>query len=93
MKLLSVNIGRPITNHWRTSSLTGIDKRPVETPVTVSAPGPMGDGAVGLDGDRVYDTDHHGGTDQAVYAYAREDLDSWESVLGRLLPNGVFGRT
>jgi len=26
-----------------------------------------------------------------VYAYAREDLDHWESVLGRTLPGGVFG--
>jgi MOSC domain-containing protein YiiM len=26
-----------------------------------------------------------------VYAYAREDLDHWGSVLGRTLPGGVFG--
>jgi MOSC domain-containing protein YiiM len=26
-----------------------------------------------------------------VYTYAREDLDSWESVLGRNLVGGVFG--
>lgn len=69
----------------------GIDKRPVSVPVLVTAPGPMGDGSVGLAGDRVYDVDHHGGTDQAVYAYAREDLDSWESILGRPLVNGSFG--
>jgi MOSC domain-containing protein YiiM len=34
---------------------------------------------------------HHGGGDQAVYAYAREDLDWWEPELGRPLANGVFG--
>ena len=34
---------------------------------------------------------NHGGPDQAVYAYAREDLDFWEAELGRRLPNGVFG--
>jgi MOSC domain-containing protein YiiM len=34
---------------------------------------------------------HHGGVDQAVYAYAREDLDGWEPELGRPLRNGVFG--
>jgi len=36
---------------------------------------PMGTGAVGLAGDRVYDVKHYGGVDQAVYAYAREDLE------------------
>jgi MOSC domain-containing protein YiiM len=42
-------------------------------------------------GDAVCDLRHHGGTDQAVYAYAREDLDAWEADLGRPLPGGVFG--
>jgi MOSC domain-containing protein YiiM len=48
-------------------------------------------GMVGLAGDRVYDVLNHGGPDQAVYAYAREDLDFWAAQLGRPLPNGVFG--
>ena len=92
MRVLSVNIGHPRTNRWKQSTaLTGIDKRPVREPVLVTAPGPKGSGEVGLAGDRVYDVKHHGGTDQAVYAYAREDLDSWGDELGRALPNGVFG--
>ncbi|MFJ7628718.1 MOSC domain-containing protein [Streptomyces sp. NPDC097595] len=89
--VLSVNIGRPRPNPWKGISETGIDKRPVDGPVAVTAPGPKGTGAVGLAGDRVYDVKHHGGTDQAVYAYAREDLDGWEAELGRPLANGVFG--
>ncbi|WP_329126221.1 MOSC domain-containing protein [Streptomyces sp. NBC_01465] len=91
MKVLTVNVGRPRPNPWKGISATGIDKQPVEGPVAVTAPGPKGDGAVGLAGDRVYDVKHHGGTDQAVYAYAREDLDGWEAELGRELPNGSFG--
>ena len=91
MKILSVNIGVPRTNPWKKLAATGIDKRPVDGPVMVTAPGPKGDGSVGLAGDRAYDVEHHGGTDQAVYAYAREDLDGWEPKLGRTLPNGVFG--
>lgn len=91
MKLLSVNVGKPRPNPWKGLSATGIDKRPVDGPVTVTAPGPRGTGAVGLAGDRVYDVKHHGGSDQAVYAYAREDLDGWEAELGRPLENGVFG--
>jgi MOSC domain-containing protein YiiM len=58
----------------------------------VRAPGSKRDGlGGGLVGDAVCDRDNHGGDVQAVYAYAREDLDHWESVLGRALPGGVFG--
>src|ERR1700729_4581214 len=91
MRLISVNVGRLRPNPWKPVAMTGIDKRPVDGPVAVAAPGPKGTGAVGLAGDRVYDLRHHGGDDQAVYAYAREDLDDWERELGRPLPNGVFG--
>lgn len=70
------------------SGMTGIDKRPVEGPVLVQVP--VGSGS-GVAGDSICDGDNHGGPDQAVYAYAREDLDRWESELGRPLPDGVFG--
>jgi MOSC domain-containing protein YiiM len=72
-------------------NLTGIDKQPVDGPVLVTPARAKGLGMVGLAGDRVYDVRNHGGPDQAVYAYAREDLDGWETELGRPLPNGVFG--
>jgi MOSC domain-containing protein YiiM len=91
MQLLSVNIGHPRPNPWKPSGTTGIDKRPVDGPVAVAAPGPKGTGAVGLAGDRVFDVKSHGGDDKAVYAYAREDLDDWQRELGRELPNGTFG--
>lgn len=57
----------------------------------VSAPGPKGTGASGLAGDAVCDLRHHGGDHQAVYAYAREDLDAWGKELDRSLPSGTFG--
>ena len=91
MELLSVNVGRPRPNPWKGLGQTGIDKRPAGGPVAVTAPGPKGTGMVGLAGDRVCDVKHHGGSDQAVYAYAREDLDRWEAELGRPLANGSFG--
>ncbi|MCX2927259.1 MOSC domain-containing protein [Streptomyces sp. NEAU-W12] len=93
MKLLSVNLGRPEAVPYtdQPEGVTGIDKRPVDAPVRVAAPGPKGVGASGLAGDSVCETRHHGGNDQAVYAMAREDLDEWEGVLGRTLPNGSFG--
>ncbi|MET9680272.1 MOSC domain-containing protein [Streptomyces coeruleorubidus] len=93
MKLLSVNLGRaeavPYTDN--PEGVTGIDKRPVDGPVRVSAPGPKGIGGSGLAGDAVCKLEHHGGNDQAVYAMAREDLDAWERELGRPLAHGAFG--
>jgi MOSC domain-containing protein YiiM len=93
MKLLSLNVGHPravpYTDHPR--GVTGIDKRPVDGPVRVAAPGPKGVGASGLAGDAVCDLRHHGGNDQAVYAVAREDLDDWGRELGRPLASGSFG--
>ncbi|MDJ1639314.1 MOSC domain-containing protein [Streptomyces pakalii] len=94
MKLLTVNIGhlRPNARTDGPNGLSGIDKRPVEGPVEVRDPGPKGVGGSGLSGDAVSDLRHHGGSDQAVYAFAREDLDDWERELGgRTLANGVFG--
>jgi MOSC domain-containing protein YiiM len=91
MKVLSVNIGQPRDNPWKTTKLTGIDKRPVQGPVMVTAPRAKGMGMVGLAGDRVYDVRNHGGPDMAVYVYSREDLDFWAAELGRELPAGVFG--
>ncbi len=87
-----MNVGVPRPNPWKKKTSTGIDKRPVDGPVAVNAPGcGKGTGAVGLAGDRVYDVENHGGDEQAVYAYAREDLDYWTDELRRELPNGVFG--
>ena len=45
----------------------------------------------GLVGDFIGNHKVHGGDDQAVYAYAREDLDAWEILLARTLANGTFG--
>lgn len=91
--VLSVNLARVRANpHKRGEPTTGIDKVPTSEPVLVRAPGTKRDGlGSGLVGDMVGDRLNHGGDDQAVYAYAREDLDHWESVLGRTLAGGVFG--
>ena len=45
----------------------------------------------GLVDDFIGNQKFHGGDDQAVYAYAREDLDAWEAQLQRPLANGMFG--
>jgi MOSC domain-containing protein YiiM len=93
MKILSVNLGVPRAVNYTNapSGATGIDKRPVESPVRVRRPGPAGVGGSGLSGDAVCDLRFHGGEDRAVYAFAREDLDDWERELGRRLAHGSFG--
>lgn len=83
-RLLSVQTGRAHDADWAGRlKRTAIDKTPVE--------GGVHAGPLGLDGDEQADTENHGGRDKAVYVYAREDLDLWESRLGRALPNGSFG--
>jgi MOSC domain-containing protein YiiM len=62
---------------------SAIDKRPVAGPVAV--------GALGLAGDEQADKVDHGGVDQALYVYAREDLDWWTELLSRELTSGNFG--
>ena len=88
--LLSVNVGRAAASRHTDTGVTGIDKRPSPQPVALHDPGP-GTGRSGAAGDTIGDPASHGGTDQAVYAYAREDLDHWQAELGRTLTNGVFG--
>jgi MOSC domain-containing protein YiiM len=88
--LISVNVGRPEPTEYSDPGVTAIGKKPVDGPVEVTAPTER-KGVSGLVGDAICDVRHHGGVDQAVYAYAREELDVWAEELGRDLPDGVFG--
>lgn len=91
-KVLSVNVARVRTNPDAPSRSTGIDKVPTDRAVDVRAPGPMRGGlGSGLVGDTIGNQKLHGGDDQAVYVYAREDLDDWEQRLSRTLTDGMFG--
>jgi MOSC domain-containing protein YiiM len=67
---------------------SGIDKMPAAGAVAVTMPGW---GASGLAGDTIGDKPNHGGPDQAVYAYAREDLEVWAATLDRPIRGGFFG--
>lgn len=79
----SVNIGaEQILRIGAREVPTGIDKRPVER-ATI--------GLLGLAGDVVADEENHGGPDQAVYLYSRDDYAWWEEELGRALRSGSFG--
>ncbi|WP_064721801.1 MOSC domain-containing protein [Paenarthrobacter nicotinovorans] len=63
--------------------VTAIDKRPIEGPVKVHK--------LGIHGDVQASRLHHGGEDQAIYAYSQEDADYWSGELQRDLPSGIFG--
>ncbi len=80
-RIISVNLGA--AKDLAGQFLTAIDKG--------AASGRVLAGRLGLDGDTQVDKEHHGGPDQALYAYAREDLDWWTEQTSRELLNGVFG--
>ena len=85
MEVSSVNVGRreSVQLIGGGDVTSGINKRPVATPVEV--------GELGLSGDAVCNTQHHGGLDQAVYLYRQEDNEWWSTELGRDVPPGTFG--
>ncbi len=84
MRIESVNVARTETiEHGRKSMATGICKRPVTDRVAVTTEG--------IAGDAIIATKHHGGPDQAIYAYSADDYDWWAETTGRVYPPGIFG--
>jgi MOSC domain-containing protein YiiM len=81
--VLSVNVGLTVDVPWGKLKRSAIDKRPVAGSVHVHA--------LGLDGDEIADQVNHAGPDQAVYAYAAEDLAWWAAERGRPIAPGQFG--
>ena len=83
-RVLSVNVGTPVTASWAGSKRrTSFRKHSVDGPVRVHE--------LGLEGDQVADTKHHGGVFQAVYAFGQEDLDLWAARIGGPLGPAMFG--
>ena len=84
-RILSINVTSVVhQGEWTGSEgRTGIDKRSVAGAIEFKNNGVIGD--------RVIDTKVHGGYDQAVYAYAREDALWWEKEINEEIPAGRFG--
>src|SRR5262245_14286836 len=83
-RVVTVNLGVVHAGEWAGDvGRTGIDKRP--------APGRVYATHTGLIGDNILDTRHHGGIDQALYAFAREDAQYWATELDREVGPGAFG--
>ena len=84
MRVTSVNVGREETiDHGDRRFTTGIRKRPVDGAVYI--------GADSVAGDTISDKKHHGGADQAVYAYSANDYEWWSAELGQEFAPGTFG--
>ena len=84
MQLISINIGKARTQQRKDYiETTGIYKMPVD--------GSVGINSLGIDGDVICDTKHHGGPDQAIYVYGGADYAGWSIELGKEITPGTFG--
>jgi len=84
MHIVSVNLGRAETiQHGNRSFTTGITKHAVSQSEFVTV--------AGLENDTICDNEHHGGDDQAVYAYSANDYEWWSEKLARDIVPGTFG--
>ena len=81
--VVSVNVAKASDASYARLGRSAMDKRPQDAPLWCST--------LGLTGDECFDVKHHGGIDQAVYAFAREDLDWWVEQLQMPLSPGMFG--
>jgi MOSC domain-containing protein YiiM len=84
MRLESINVGQVDTIHHANESITtGICKHPIHGAAIVEE--------AGVRDDSIVNTEHHGGVDQAVYAYSADDYDWWAIEMGREVRPGLFG--
>lgn len=84
MRLESINVGRVETIAYGNRTYqSGICKAPVDGAVRLTS--------LGIPGDAIVASEHHGGVDQAIYAYSADDYDWWARESGREVFPGLFG--
>jgi len=84
MKIISINIAKPERLKIPDTDIqTGIYKKPIHTKVRVTK--------FGIEGDTIVDQNVHGGLDQAVYIYSKEDYEWWSQQIGKAIAPGTFG--
>lgn len=82
-RLLAVCVVRALRPDAGSLGVTAIDKAAVDGAVRL--------GRYGAYADVQANRKHHGGLDKALYAYAQEDAEFWETQLRAPLPPGWFG--
>lgn len=84
MRLVSLNIGRPVlVSHAGRQYSTAINRHPAAQSLRLTT--------LGFEGDRVADAEHHGGPDRAACCYPWEHYAHWSTRLGVELPVPSFG--
>ena len=84
LRIEQINIGsRTLLTVDGRKRETGIFKERSEGPIAVCE--------LGLPGDAICNTKHHGGPDQAIYLYSVEDYTWWAEALGQNVPAGTYG--
>ncbi|MCH7873014.1 MAG: MOSC domain-containing protein [Planctomycetes bacterium] len=83
-QIISLNIGRPavLVRHGRQYS-TAMNRKPADGPVLLTG--------TGFEGDRVSDSQAHGGPDRAACCYPIEHYDHWRGRLDAEMPVPSFG--
>ena len=90
-QVLTVNVGSSEPNAAKQVGVTGIHKHPVAAALLRDPGSKRGGLGSGVVGDFIGDRRSHGGDRQAVYAFAREELDYWGARLAVTLANGSIG--
>lgn len=85
MKVISTNIGKPVTFEWNgKKEQTGIFKYPTEEGLFL--------GTLDVKKDAVMDRVHHAGTNKACYLFASNHYDYWKTLYPNLEWDwGMFG--
>jgi len=85
MKIVSVNIGKPVTIKWRGKDVeTGIYKYPVDGSIFLETED--------VKNDHVVDRKHHGGADKACYSYSADHYRYWQNIYPEVdFHHGIFG--
>lgn len=85
MTICAVNLGERQTINWKGKLITtGIFKYPCEHPIFLDTET--------VKNDAICDREHHGGIDQAVYAYSFQHYEYWKALYPELeWQFGMFG--
>lgn len=85
MKIIATCLAKPTTLIWKGKSYTtGIVKKPVDNPIFLDLED--------VKSDTICDRKHHGGVEQAVYAYGKQHYPFWKSQYQNLdWHDGMFG--